>query len=119
MRRRTGGGKCFFDLCKRGGWVMLEQFGSFDHHPVLAEAALRYLLIDPGLLHRMQGFRRLLCGKASWPGPAGGKTLQRGDLFHAYCGKPRDAGAPFLALEQDTNASTARKCAPASRRLPQ
>src|SRR5579883_764667 len=99
MRRRTGGGKCFFDLCKRGGWVMLEQFGSFDHHPVLAEAALRYLLIDP---------RLLLCGKASLPGPAGGKTLQRGDLFVAYCGKRRDAGAHFLAVEQDRTGSALR-----------
>ena len=87
---------------------MLEQFGSFDHHPVLAEAALRYLLIDPGLLHRMQGFRRLLCGKASLPGPAGGKTLQRGDLFVAYCGKRRDAGAHFLAVEQDRTGSALR-----------
>ena len=33
-------------------WRLLEEFGRLDDHPALAEAALRHLLVNPGLLHR-------------------------------------------------------------------
>ena len=51
-------------------WAMaaFEQFGGFDHHAVLTEAAQRRLFIDPCLLYRMErvggfGLERPFC----WP----------------------------------------------------
>ena len=66
--------------------IAFEQFGRLDHHAVLAEAALRSLLFDPGLLHGMQRVLRFVGGEALLLGPSRGQTFERGDFL------ARDAG---------------------------
>src|SRR5438874_2247610 len=51
-------------------WPILEEGGDRHDHPALAIAALRDVVVDPGLLYLVQR-------------PIGGKALDRGDLFGA------------------------------------
>src|SRR5215831_6599840 len=70
----------------------LQQVDRDHHHAALAVAALRNLLVDPGLLHRMQGRGRLVGRQALLLRPARGQALERGHVF--LDGRPRrDAGA--------------------------
>src|SRR5215469_4340070 len=57
-----------------------QEVDGHHHHAALAVAALRNLLVDPGLLHGMQRVRRLVGRQVLLLGPALGQTLQRGHV---------------------------------------
>src|SRR5215471_21759204 len=84
------------DLCLGRVRRPVQQVDRHDHHPVLAVAALRDLLVDAGLLDRMQRFGRLLRAQTLLGGPAGGQALQRGHL--ALDGRPGGDARPRLAV---------------------
>src|ERR1700757_1307504 len=65
-------------------WLVLEQPRHRHDHPALAIAALRHVVLDPGLLHLVQG---TIIGKA-----LDGGDLLAGGLAHAdTAGARRDA----------------------------
>src|SRR3954453_23289504 len=100
-----------FDLRYGRVGIALEEFGSLDHHAVLAKAALRSLLFDPSLLDRMQDVLRLLRCDAFLLCPSGGKTFERGDFLVGYARDRRNARARFLAVNQNGAGSALGKSA--------
>ncbi len=87
-RRGEGG----FDLQVGGIGIVFEKLRGDDHHTVLAEAAERSLLRDPGLLNGMEHRPGVVRRKTLEFGPTSGKTFQRGDFLVADSGERRDAG---------------------------
>jgi hypothetical protein len=61
-----------------GFWHLGEQFGTFDDHSVVAIAALRRLLVDHGLLERVQRRRDR---ETALPGIERWQPLKRGHCF--------------------------------------
>ena len=88
------------DLGHRRRRRLVEQLGGLDHHAVLAEPALRHLLVDPRLLHRVQ--RPIDLGQRQSPlvGPPRRQSLQGGDLFAGDAAHRQHARARFLAIHQ-------------------
>src|ERR1700733_5686280 len=111
MRRRAGFGKGLFDLVARGRGVAFEEFSSFDHHAVLAEAAERSLLGDPGFLNGVKdvcsgGFREtlLLC-------PTSRQAFESSHLFIFGRRQRWDAGPDLFAVQQHRAGPALRKTA--------
>jgi hypothetical protein len=67
--------ECLFDFGYRGLRNLLQQFGRFDHHPVLTKSALRSLFCNPGFLYGVKRFRGLFRRQAPLLGPSRGKTI--------------------------------------------
>ena len=75
-------GRCACD-CRRG--ISLQQIDRSNHHSALTVAALRHLLVDPGLLNRMQD----LPGPSCWV------------LLDPQCRQPLDRVHPLADDESD------------------
>src|SRR5688572_13011693 len=92
---------------------LVQELGRLDHHPVLAVAALRHLLLDPGLLDGMEvvGLRR---GARLGP-PEGRQALERRDRALADSGDGCDARANLLAVVQDRAGTALRETAAEAR----
>ena len=103
--------KACFDLRQRRIGIAFEQFGRLDHHPVLAEAALRSLLLDPGLLDRVKRVFRFVRREALLLCPSRGQTFERGDFLVGDARDRRNAGAHFLAVDQNGAGSALRESA--------
>ena len=105
MRRRARCGERFFDFRDGRRGDALQQLGGLDHHAVLAEAAQRRLLLDPGLL---DGVKRLLSvglGQALLLRPSCGEPFERRDFLAGRGRERRYAGTNLLAVEQDRTGS--------------
>src|SRR5262252_7721833 len=99
MRRGRSVGECAPDLSLAGSGRLREQVNRHDHHSVLAVAALGNLLVDPGLLDRMQGPGGLGCRKALLLGPTRRQTLEGRHVL--VDGRPRrDTGAGLLVSDK-------------------
>src|SRR5688572_24529949 len=78
-------GERLLNLLVGGARVLVEERFGGEHHTAQTEAALRGLLVDEGLLNRMQFLR---CAE----------TLERGDLGARHRADRRDAGPDGLAV---------------------
>src|SRR5580698_625633 len=58
--RNASGGEGFADFRIRRVWLVLQELSCLDHHAALAETAKRDLLFDPGELHGMKRWVRLI-----------------------------------------------------------
>src|SRR5580698_8056103 len=110
--RLAPGGKGFADFRVRWVRLVLQELGCFDHHAALAEAAKRDLLFDPGELHGMKRFFRLILRQVLLNCPAGGQSFQSGDLLTHRHGSGSNAGANLLAVDQYGTRAALREATP-------
>src|SRR6266576_3078842 len=75
--------------------ILRQQLRPLDQHAVVAIAAVRRLLVDEGLLQRMQ--RRGLCEPVALRVP-GSEALERSEGFVRHRGHRRDAGPDLDAV---------------------
>jgi len=103
--RWTGCGERLFDLRQGRIGIAFEEFGSLDHHPVLAKSALRSLLLDPGLLDGVKSVFRFRDRETLLLGPPRGQAFERGDFLVRHARDRRNAGTDFLPVDQNSTGS--------------
>src|SRR5437879_4091410 len=114
--RHSRRGESLFNLRQGRFRIAFEQLRSLDHHPVLAEAALRSLLFDPGLLHRVKRVLRVRPRETLLLGPPRRQTFERGDLLVRNARDRRNARPRFLPIDQ--NRTSSALCEPATKLRP-
>jgi hypothetical protein len=78
----------------------------------LAEAAKRDLLFDPGELHGMKRWVRLILRQVLPGCPAGGQSFQGGDFLTHRHGSGSNAGANLLTVDQYGTRAALREATP-------
>src|SRR6202041_2581396 len=115
--RHASGGEGFGDFRIRRVRLVLQELGCLDHHAALAEAAKRNLLFDPGELHGMKRFFRLILRRLILrqvlPGcPAGGQSFEGSDFLTHRHGSGSNAGSHLQTVDQYGTRAALREATP-------